>query len=81
MSRHATAGFRPGESGNPAGRLRMLKSRVALRRALLAAPHGDATVMQRWADEIVEQARTVEQRMAVLEFVEGGPPPRKGGAA
>ena len=70
--------WRKGQSGNPSGRRPNARARDAIRKALNqpVEPGASETHMERWADEIVTQAATLEDRLAVLKFLEGSSPPQ-----
>jgi len=70
--------WRKGQSGNPAGRRPNAKARDALRKALNQpiGPGASETRMEQWANEIVTQAVALEDRLAILKFLEGTSPPQ-----
>lgn len=76
MGRTSTT-WRKGQSGNPAGKRPNMLGRDALRKALgePAEPGSETTKMERWAQEIVRQAVTLDAKLAVLKFLEGSSPP------
>jgi len=77
MGRTSTT-WRKGQSGNPAGKRPSMLAREALRKALNepAEPGSEMTNMERWAQEIVRQALTLDAKLAVLKFLEGSAPPQ-----
>lgn len=66
--------WQPGRSGNPSGRPRLLNSRKVLRAALTAKLPDGGTVLERWADEMLMQATGLEDRLAILKFLDGACP-------
>jgi hypothetical protein len=77
VGKNATS-WRRGQSGNPGGRPKKPATiRQAIRQALdrPASSRSTRTVLQRWAEELVDGAATFEDRLLLLKFMEGPSPP------
>lgn len=73
MAKTSTS-FKPGQSGNPAGRPRGLTAREAVRRSLAVAVEGGLTRLDAWAEELVTAAVTPEDKLDLLRWLEGASP-------
>ena len=70
--------FKPGQSGNPAGRPKRQTFRDVLR-AYLWTPHpdrADRTRFQVWCEEMIAEATRIDQRMELLKWLDGASPPQ-----
>lgn len=75
MAANATS-WTKGRSGNPSGKPKLATSRRSLRAALSApaSPGSSETLMDRWAREMIASAVTLDDRLAVLRFLDGSQP-------
>ncbi len=75
MAANATS-WTKGRSGNPSGRAKNPASRRSLRAALSApaSPGSDECLMDRWAREMIAGAVTLDDRLALLRFLDGASP-------
>ncbi len=74
MGRETTQ-FKPGRSGNPAGRPKGKSSaRDAVRRELMKPGKGGKSTLETWAERLVTSALTTDDMLAVLKWLEGSGP-------